>query len=98
MFAGTNGAKTLPANGASAMSADEYAALRAAHKQLVIDNEQLADQVARLQAQVRAANDAEFVWKNAYNQASWWSYANGALLGVALVALVVSTRLSTQAA
>lgn len=74
------------------MTADEYAALRAAHKQLVIDNEQLADQVARLQAQVRAANDAEFVWKNAYNQASWWSYTNGALFGVALVALIASAR------
>lgn len=80
------------------MTADEYAALRAAHKQLLVDNEQLADQVARLQAQVRAANDAEFVWKNAYDQASWWSYANGTLLAVALVALVASVRFTTHTA
>ncbi len=68
------------------MSPEEGASLRAAHKQLLVDNEQLADQVARLEAQVRAANDAEFVWKNAYAQASTWSYINAALFGAASIA------------
>lgn len=76
------------------MSPEEGAELRAAHKQLLVDNEQLADQVARLQAQVKAAHDAEYVWKNAYAQASTWSYINAALFGVASIAAVCAFQMA----